>query len=257
MASIFTVQVGDTAMDVYLDAPVRNMPGPAIVLMYHRGGIDTFTKGVAGRLVSGGYLAAVPDVYHRCPSGMPTAERKGLLKDDEIVADVRATLEQLKKRPDVAPDRIVIMGHCMGGRMAFLAAGSIPEFSAAIVYYGGSVTHSWGHAGPTPFDRLRNIRCPVIGFFGDKDTHPSPQDVNRIEAELKAHGVPHDFHRYPDVGHGFQNPAHDTPQERAAAEDAWERTLAFLANVTRQEFSSGFEYRTGQPNRYRGKPNSS
>ena len=30
---------------------------------------------------------------------------------------------------------------------------------------------SWGD-GPTPFEGLRNIRCPVIGFFGDEDRKP-------------------------------------------------------------------------------------
>jgi carboxymethylenebutenolidase len=230
VAQIQRIRVGDSFMDLYVGAPVRSTPGPAIVLMYHRGGIDAFTKSVVERLSSNGYLAAVPDVYHRCPSGTPAADRKNLLRDSAIIADVESTLVELRKRTDVDPGRIVVMGHCMGGRMALLAAGSVPGFCGAVVYYGGSVGKSWGE-GPTPFDRLRNIRCPVIGFFGDRDTHPSPEDVNRIDGELRRHDVVHVFHRYPDVGHGFQNPAHDTPPERAAAEDAWEKTFAFLREV--------------------------
>jgi dienelactone hydrolase len=46
--------------------------------------------------------------------------------------------------------------------------------------------------------------------------------------ELTAHDVAHTFHRYPNVGHGFQNPEHNSPAERAASEDAWGKTLAFL-----------------------------
>jgi carboxymethylenebutenolidase len=230
VATIVKIRVQNSMMDVYLGAPVRQAPGPGIVLMYHRGGIDAFTKGVVDRLVSHGYLVAVPEIYHRCPSAMPMPERKTLLKDFEIVADVQATLDELRTRSDVAADQIVIMGHCMGGRMALLAAGSLRGFSGVVVYYGGSVTRSWGD-GVTPFERLRNIECPVIGFFGDEDRHPSPEDVDRIDAELSKHGIEHDFHRYPAVGHGFQNPAHDTPGERAAAEDAWARTFAFLRRV--------------------------
>jgi carboxymethylenebutenolidase len=162
---------------------------------------------------------------------MPIGERKHLLKDSEIVADVQATIDHLRARPDVAADRIVVMGHCMGGRMALLAAATLPEFRGLVVYYGGSVMLSWGDDGATPFERLRNIRCPLIGFFGDKDAHPSPEEVDKIDAELSKHGIEHDFHRYPEVGHGFQNPAHDTPQERAAAEDAWAKTFAFLRRV--------------------------
>ncbi len=225
-----TIRVDDSPMEVYLGEPTRPARGPAIVVMYHRGGVDAFTKGVVERLAGAGYLAAVPNVYHRAPAAMPLMERKSLLRDSEIVADVAAVVAQLRARPDVAPDRIVVLGHCMGGRMALLAAGSLPQFCGAVIYYGGSVAKSWGD-GPTPFERLRHIACPVIGFFGDQDTHPSPADVSAIDAELTRHGVAHEFHRYPDVGHGFQNPAHDTPPERAAAEDAWTKTFAFLHTV--------------------------
>jgi carboxymethylenebutenolidase len=231
MATTMTIRAQGSMMDVYLDAPARQAPGPCVVLMFHRGGIDAFTKIVVDRLVGFGYLVAVPDVYHRCPAAMPLAERKSLLKDSEIIADVEATIGELRARPDVAADQIVLMGHCMGGRMALLGAGSLPRFRGLVVYYGGSVNRSWGDDGPTPFERLRNIRCPVVGFFGDRDTHPSPKDVDQIDAELGRHGIAHDFHRYPEVGHGFQNPAHDTPQERAAAEDAWAKTNAFLRKV--------------------------
>jgi carboxymethylenebutenolidase len=123
VASIVKIRVGDGTMDMYLGVPVREAEGPAIVLMYHRGGIDAFTKAVVERLADSGYLVAVPDVYHRCPGAMPLSERKSLLRDSEIVSDVQATIDALRSRADVAADRIVVMGHCMGGRMALLAAG--------------------------------------------------------------------------------------------------------------------------------------
>ena len=230
MATMMQMRVQNSTMDVYVDGPTRSEPGPAIVLMYHRGGIDDFTKFVVQRLVGAGYLVAAPEISHRCPQDIPIADRKALLKDAEIVTDIAATLDYLRSRHDVAADQIAIMGHCMGGRLALLAAGSIPDFRAAIVYYGGSVEKSWGD-GPPPLQRLRNIRCPVIGFFGDKDAHPSPEIVNQIDAELTKHGVKHDFHRYPNVGHGFQNPARVTPEERHAAADSWSKTLAFLRKV--------------------------
>ena len=230
MAGLVKIRVRDGEMDMYLGAPERRASGPAIVLMYHRTGIDEFTKSVVDRLVASDYLVAVPDVYHRCPSTMPIPERKVLLNDAEIIDDAGCVIDTLRKRADVAADRIVVMGHCMGGRMALLLAGSSASFRAAVVYYGGGVMRSWGE-GPTVFERLKNIRCPVIGFFGNEDRNPSPEEVDRIDAELKRHDVHHDFHRYPGVGHGFQNPNRVTALERAAAEDAWTKTLAFLGDV--------------------------
>jgi carboxymethylenebutenolidase len=232
MGMMMRVPVQGSTMDVYVDGPPRQKPGPAIVLMYHRGGIDDFTKFIVGRLVNEGYVVAAPEISHRCPQEIPVADRKAFLKDSEVVADIQATLDYLRSRPDVAADQIAIMGHCMGGRVALLAAGSLPEFRAVVVYYGGSVEKSWGdNQGPTPMERLRNIRCPVIGFFGDNDVHPSPEIVNQIDAELTRHKVEHVFYRYPNVGHGFQNPARKTPEERAAAEDSWQKTSDFLRKV--------------------------
>jgi carboxymethylenebutenolidase len=123
------------------------------------------------------------------------------------------------------------MGHCMGGRMALLGAGRVQDFKAAIVYYGGGVHLSWGEEAKTPFDTLNSIRVPVIGFFGDEDKNPSPEQVDRIGAELTRHGVVHSFHRYQNAGHGFQNRTPGTPGERAAAEDSWAKTFAFLGSV--------------------------
>jgi len=114
--------------------------------------------------------------------------------------------------------------------MALLVAGSLRDFCAVVVLYGGGVMRPWGE-GATPFERLRNIRGPVIGFFGNDDKNPSPEEVDQIDAELSKHNIAHEFHRYDGVGHGFQNPAHDTLQERAAAENAWEKALAFLQRV--------------------------
>ena len=65
MPTTISIPVDGSPMDIYLDAPPRSAPGPAIVLMYHREGIDEFTKSVAAKLVGAGYLVAVPDVVHR------------------------------------------------------------------------------------------------------------------------------------------------------------------------------------------------
>jgi carboxymethylenebutenolidase len=226
-----SVAVDGHLMDIYIDAPARSEPGPAVVLMYHRDGLDAFTQGVAAKLVAAGYLVAVPDVSHRVARDVAMADRKQFFKDSEVVADIHATVDFLRARSDVDSDRLVIMGHCMGGRMTLLGAGRVPNFRGAVVYYGGGVHLSWGGESQTPFDTLHNISCPVIGFFGNLDKNPSPEQVDRIDAELARHGIAHEFHRYENAGHGFQNRNPGTPGERAAAEDSWSKTFKFLKSV--------------------------
>jgi carboxymethylenebutenolidase len=68
----------------------------------------------------------------------------------------------------------------------------------------------------------------MIGFFGNDDANPSPDDVNKIDAELIRCGVPHDFHRYDGAGHAFQNFTNEKNYREKQAEDAWAKELAFF-----------------------------
>lgn len=218
-------------MDMLVDAPEGAGPHPAVLLMMHRGGLDSFTRGRLAALKDGGYLACAPNFYHRCPAGYEGGDCKQFLKDSEVLAEIGAAAEHLRGRADVDAERLIILGHCMGGRMSLMGAAKVPIFRACVVFYGGGMFVSWGEEGAVPFDWIDAIACPVIGFFGDLDVNPSPEDVNRIDARLTESGVAHTFHRYSEVGHGFQNPAHDAPETRAASADAWAKTLDFLASA--------------------------
>ena len=229
MAKMESIAVGGKAMDLYVDCPAQGAPWPAIVLTYHREGIDDFTQWVARRYAQAGYLVAVPEVSHRVAADVSAKDRKHHLKDDEILADIAATVAYLGTRADVAPGRLAIAGHCMGGHMQFLAAAALPAFACLIACYPTGLFESWGAPGPTPFDQLGHIRCPILGFFGNDDRNPSPQDADRIDAELTRVKIDHAFHRYDGAGHGFQRPTKSEPAIRAAQEDSWRRTFAFLA----------------------------
>jgi carboxymethylenebutenolidase len=220
--------VDGQTMDIYIDRPAGGAPWPAIVLTYHREGIDDFTKWVARQYAEAGYLIAVPEVGHRIPAEVPLHDRKQHLRDPEIVADIAATVAYLKTRPDVLHDRLAIAGHCMGGHMLFLAAANIPDFACAVACYPTGMFETWGEGGATPFAQLARVKCPVIGFFGNADRNPSPQDADKLDAELTRLRIEHAFHRYPGAGHGFQRPTKDSPEIRAAQADSWRRTFAFL-----------------------------
>jgi carboxymethylenebutenolidase len=229
MSELASIVVDGSAMDIYLDRPAGGAPWPAIVLTYHREGIDDFTKWVARQYAQAGYLVAVPEVSHRILLDVPPHDRKQHLKDPQLVTDVAATVAYLKTRADVAKNRLAIAGHCMGGHILFVAACAMKDFACAVACYPTGMFETWGAAGATPFDQLDRLSCPVIGFFGNEDRNPSPQDADRIDAELTRLRVEHAFHRYPGAGHGFQRPTKDAPAIRAAQADSWQKIFAFLA----------------------------
>jgi carboxymethylenebutenolidase len=52
--------------------------------------------------------------------------------------------------------------------------------------------------------------------------------VAKIDAEMAAHGKPHEFHSYPGAGHAFLNFLNAERHRPKPAADAWEKMLGFL-----------------------------
>jgi carboxymethylenebutenolidase len=226
------VTVEGRPMDIYVGVPDGKGPFPAVVVMFHRAGIDAFTKDRVDRLAAAGFAAAAPDLFHRVPGGVENPDVLSLLRDDEVLKDTTAAAEHLIHSGVASAERMAILGHCMGGRAAFLGASSTPYFRAAVIYYCGNMFKPWGE-GLSAFERLPGLKASVIGFFGNDDKNPSPADVSRIDAELTRLGVRHEFHRYDGAAHAFQNFVRPEQLRPQAAEDSWGKALAFLGRELR------------------------
>lgn len=227
MAQTETLTVGGSAMPVYVDAPAAPGPHPGVVVTHHRGALDDFTRKFVEDLAAAGYIAAAPLFYHRRPDGEETMQSMAALNDAELIADIGATADYLQGRADHRAGALGIVGHCMGGRCAFLGASANGAFTACGIFYGGNIFKPWGEGNPAPITRVEQIGCPVIGFFGNEDENPSPDDVAKIDAAMTEHGIDHEFHAYDGAGHAFQNflgPNYREEQSR----DAQEKLLAFF-----------------------------
>ena len=225
---IETIQlvVDGSPMDMLVATPEGEGKRPGILLSHYQHGLGPFTRRNAERLASEGYLVVAPDHYHHTPGEPDLKLRKQGLIDTRLIADMVAATDYLRSHPRTIPELTAIMGHCMGGRQTLLGAATVPGFRCAIDCYGGGVLRAQG-PGPTVFERLSGIKCPVAGFFGVHDTNPPPEDVRKVEAELQRLGIETDFHIYEDTGHAFMDPDQVRYVE-ASALDAWARILAFL-----------------------------
>src|SRR5947207_1516602 len=54
-----------------------------------------------------------------------------------------------------------------------------------------------------PIDYTADLKCPLLGLFGENDQSPPVDQVAMHEAELRRLGKQYEFHIYPDAGHGF------------------------------------------------------
>lgn len=228
MATDVTLTLDGSDMRVFVDVPAGPGPHPALVVAHHRGNMDSFTTKFVQDLASEGFAAAAPFLFHRRPEGEDSMVSIKNLDDAEIVADLSATLEHLQSLDAVDANRVGIVGHCMGGRVSFLGASSIPAFKTCAVFYGGNMFVPWGKSDTPPFNLLGNLKGPVIGFFGKDDKNPSPEDVAKIGVELDRLGVKREFHSYDGCGHAFQNFVNPAGYRPAATRDSQAKLLAWL-----------------------------
>jgi carboxymethylenebutenolidase len=214
---------------MYGNQPETTGPSPAIVVIQHAGGVDTFTRAMVDQLAAAGYAAVAPDLYHRLDAALEPTTKRQQLKDKEIIADVNATVNFLCDHPNVNAQRLGITGFCMGGRVVYLMAAANSRFKAAVAYYGGNIMVPWGEGVEAPFARTREINCPLMFHFAEEDTNPSLEDMLKLDEELKRCDKEHEFHAYPDAGHAFMDFTNPKRYREAAAKASWPRTLDFFA----------------------------
>jgi carboxymethylenebutenolidase len=131
-------------MPIYVGEPEGTGPHPAVVLTFHRGGMDSFTTESVDRLAAAGFLTIAPDFYYR-KKDLPPEEAVKFRLDDDVVSDIRATVNHIGSLVGADTSRMAIMGHCMGGRTAFLGACTLPDkFKLCIPFYSGGVFFSLG-----------------------------------------------------------------------------------------------------------------
>lgn len=244
MAEIVTVEVYGSEMEVFLFRPERPGPHPALILAQHipvgHTGIenDEFTLRTAQRFADAGYFVAVPFIFHWWPKNEDIVVKRDGSRDDWMIADMQASYNLLAATDNVDQQKIGIVGHCWGGRVAWLGACSIPALAAFAIFYGGRVKLSMGDSEVAPIALAQQITCPVIGFFGNDDKNPSPEQVDDYAAALTEAGVDFDFHRYDGVGHAFQNFPTAERYHHEQSEDAWDKVLRFFARELKQETSA-------------------
>jgi carboxymethylenebutenolidase len=134
-----------------------------------------------------------------------------------IAANAKRCFDYLKGNNAVA-GRIGVTGFSFGGTYAWSLAVHEPELKAAVPFY--------GHANFT-LDEFRNIHCPVLAFYGERDTRLI-EKLPEVEAGLQEAGISFRSVVYPNAGHAFFNDCNPKAYNEAAATDAWNRSLAFL-----------------------------
>jgi carboxymethylenebutenolidase len=196
-------------------------PQAALVVIQEIFGVNRHIRSVADGFARDGYCAIAPALFDRAEKDVqlaytPEDQKRGMgmaqqIGIDNLLLDVSAALDYAAQRFGSA--KVGVVGYCLGGTLAWLAATRLAP-AAAVAYYGGRISQ---YASEQP-------RCPVMLHFGASDPHIPSSEITIIR---NAHpDVP--IYLY-DAGHGFNC---DERKDYApiAARIARERTVGFLAH---------------------------
>jgi carboxymethylenebutenolidase len=222
-------------VEAYIARPSANDRVPGVVVIHHMPGWDEWTTEVVRKFAHQGYAAIAPHLYSRAGPGSPDdlaarVRGEGGVADAQVVGDVQEAMRFLRSQPYLN-GKVGCIGFCSGGRHAYLCAARITDLDAAVDCWGGGVIvddpSQLNEKRPVaPITLTADIKCPILGIFGNDDRAPSPEQVGRTEEELKKHGKTYEFYRYDGAGHGFF--AHNRPGYRPEqAVDGWQKVFAF------------------------------
>ena len=254
---------GTTMLTGYLVRPERPPAAlaPAVVMMHGR-------AGAYSSLASGNYSAATISRRHQewghlwanqgyfallvdgfgprgYPAGFPRFSYDERPKElDEVSIrplDAYGALLFLRKRTDIARDRIVLQGWS-NGASATLATMALREapglgaltpasgFRAAVAFYPACELKDHFPDGIVPY-------APVRVFHGTADEEVSPRRCESLVNLSRKHGADITITLYQDAEHDFDDPGRQRQSDAAnaaAKTDATAKSLAFIADVVKK-----------------------
>jgi len=191
-----------------------------VIVIHENRGLNPHIRDVARRIALEGFIALAPDFLSPL-GGTPPDEDKARdmfnqLAPEQAIADGVATVGYLKKI-DGGNGKVGVVGFCWGGGLVNDLAVNAPDLNAAVAYYGRQ---------PKSGD-VAKIKAPLLLHYAGKDERINA-GIEAYKAALQAGGKEFTIHVYDGAQHAFNNDTSAARYDKAAADLAWQRTIAFL-----------------------------
>lgn len=206
--------------------------GPGLVLCQEIFGVNDTMRSLAQKYAEEGYVVLVPDLFAQIAphielgySGRDHDEAFGLLGRFDIdlgMADLAVTVRALRASPATA-GKVGVVGYCLGGRLAWLAAARC-GVDCAIGFYGVGLEN---HLDEMP-------ACPTVLHFGTEDALVRPEVMAAL-SKATAADTRVAVHAYPGAGHAFARERSEQYRKPAALM-AYERSIALLRKCMGPEY---------------------
>src|SRR5882724_8964970 len=221
------IESGDRTIKAFVVYPERKDKAPVILVIQEIFGLTDWVRSMCDELAENVVIAIAPDFLN----GQKFEDADGARKAISAVTE-----EQVKSVLDPTPDyalkipafngTLAVCGFCRGGGWTFTYANENPRLKAAYSFYG---------AAPDSADKVKNIACPVYGFYGENDERVNAT-IPKAEELMKAAGKKYEPVIYKGAGHGFMRSGEPTnpavrEADRKARDEAWARWKKLLKQL--------------------------
>ena len=213
-------QTGEQQHKGYLSQPENKKVKSGLIVIHEWWGLNEDIHLMADQLAGLGYHSLAVDLYDgKSADGVREAFQlsTGLSKnEDAALANLKEAYDYLTD--ELGVEKVGIIGWCLGGKWSLRGSLLLPnEIDATVIYYGSLIDDR---------AKLATLEMPIIGFIGTKDR--LHKQFIQFDEDLKALNKDYSVHVYEGAKHAFAN-ASGMAYEAGAAEDSWEKTVAFLA----------------------------
>ena len=221
VAEDITYPGADGEMMGYLVTPKDvSKPLGSVIVIHENRGLNAHIRDVARRVALEGFVALSPD-FLSSQGGTPADEEKARamfsgMDMNATVANAEATRLWLTKRTG-SNGKTGAMGFCWGGGLVNRLATKSQGLNAGVAYYGSQ----------PPVEDVPAITAPLLLHYAGLDERINA-GIDTYRKALEANGKTFEIFVYDGVNHAFNNDTSSARYEKAAADLAWSRTVAFF-----------------------------
>lgn len=228
------IPVADGEIPAYRAMPDKGKSFPVVLVVQEIFGVHEHIKDLCRRFAKAGRMAIAPELYARQGDVSKITNISEIVSkvvskvpDSQVMSDLDAAVAWAKKSGKGDTSKLGITGFCWGGRIVWLYAAHNPQLKAGVAWYGRLVGNPDELHPKHPVDVAAQLKAPVLGLYGGKDTGIPQDTVEKMRAAIKAAGGKSEIVVYPDAGHGF-NADYRPGYDKQAAEDGWRRLQAWF-----------------------------
>jgi carboxymethylenebutenolidase len=204
----------------YLARPKAKGKRPTVLVIHQNRGLNPHIEDVTRRFAVEGFLAFAPDLLS-VAGGTPSTDEEAAqmhakTNKGDMLAAAAAAVPFLVKQPE-STGKVGAVGFCYGGGVVNSLATMRPDLLAVVAYYGAQ----------PPASKVPAIKAALLLHYAGLDKRIDA-GIPAYEAALKANHKKYTIYMYENANHAFNDDTSRARYNKAAADLAWGRTLAFL-----------------------------